>query len=100
MKSDSATSSRNADSAKKAFPEFEDFVLKRDYTGARTFLEFTGSSDPESASLTDQWIAFCNFHLGDYAKALHNYQAVQRNVSASSAEVTINVAVCMFYLGE
>lgn len=51
-------------------------------------------------------MAFCNFHLGDYAKALEQYQAIQAgnaeegsSADASTSDVIINVAVCMFYLG-
>lgn len=71
-------------------------------------MEFIGSGDNVSISgenlqlLNNQWIAFCNFHLGDYVKALHGYQAI-KNESVSSvntAEIDINAAVCMFYLGK
>lgn len=74
-------------------------------------MEFVGSGDGDNPSssaenfklLNNQWIAFCNFHLGDYVKALHDYKALQKSDSFSSintSDVDINVAVCMFYLGK
>ncbi|XP_037039467.1 intraflagellar transport protein 56 [Bradysia coprophila] len=96
VKSDSA-SSRNSNSpaVKKTVPDFEEFLLQRDYTGARTVLEFRAADNDNIRSLIDQWTAFCNFHLGDYAKALEQYQSIRKDENT----VAINVAVCMFYLG-
>ncbi|SPP83361.1 intraflagellar transport protein 56 [Drosophila guanche] len=88
----------------------EDFIIKRDYTGARAFLEYTNDDDDEGeneggegAAATglkqrqvDQWIAFCNFHLGDYQQALTQYKAIQKS---EKTNVELNLAVCMFYLG-
>lgn len=53
-------------------------------------------------------MAFCNFHLGDYTKALEQYQQIRADDyetssaaadAATASDVVINIAVCMFYLG-
>lgn len=44
-------------------------------------------------------MAFCNFHLGDYVKAMEQYQQIKRDDPTNASEVDINIAVCMFYLG-
>lgn len=78
--------------------------MRRDYTGARTVLEFHGLAG-HSAETVELWSAFCNFHLGDYTRALQQYQQLRSADAGSdadgtaSAETDINVAVCMFYLG-
>lgn len=89
-------------------PDFEEFVLRRDYTGARTVLEFHGLAD-HSAEVVELWSAFCNFHLGDYARALEQYQQLRADGGngggttttdgTTTGDAAINVAVCMFYLG-
>ncbi|XP_030565661.1 intraflagellar transport protein 56 [Drosophila novamexicana] len=81
----------------------EDFIIRRDYTGARAFLEYANDEHEEGEEAAkkneqqqqqiDQWIAYCNFHLGDYQQALNQYQAL------NDPQLSLNVAVCMFYLG-
>eukprot|EP00730_Choanoeca_flexa_P001612 TRINITY_DN10709_c0_g1_i1.p3 TRINITY_DN10709_c0_g1~~TRINITY_DN10709_c0_g1_i1.p3 ORF type:complete len:107 (+),score=3.66 TRINITY_DN10709_c0_g1_i1:56-376(+) len=54
---------------KKSLPDLEDFLAKRDYTGAITLLEFCeGAKKPLEKS--QEWIAYCCFHLGKYARAM------------------------------
>lgn len=103
-KNDSATSqSRHIPSdsklGKKTSLSLEDFVIRRDYTGARAYLEFSHDSDDEYMHLPiDQWIAFCYFHLGDYQTALNLYKHVQ-DMEPATEDINLNIAVCMFYLG-
>ncbi|KAH8420897.1 hypothetical protein KR222_008665, partial [Zaprionus bogoriensis] len=87
----------------------EDFIIRRDYTGARAFLEYANDDADEEESKAqenaqqqrqiDQWIAYCNFHLGDYQQALNQYQEIRRSQSEREPQLELNVAVCMFYLG-
>lgn len=49
--------------------------------------------------LTKQWIAFCNFHLGNYKQALDDYVELKKNDSLDGKAIDLNIAVCMFYLG-
>lgn len=48
--------------------------------------------------LSNEWIAFCNFHLGDYQRALEQYQSIKSS-DPTIQNLTLNIAVCMFYLG-
>ncbi|KAH8399640.1 hypothetical protein KR215_010535, partial [Drosophila sulfurigaster] len=90
----------------------EDFIIKRDYTGARAFLENYAHDEPEDEDegkkqdneqqqrQIDQWIAYCNFHLGDYQQALTQYQDIKQHQEPHvESHLQLNVAVCMFYLG-
>ncbi|KAH8389380.1 hypothetical protein KR200_002330, partial [Drosophila serrata] len=84
----------------------EDFIIKRDYTGARAFLEYANDDEDEEESArgvkqhqVDQWIAFCNFHLGDYQQALGQYKSMQQKSTGADGKLDLNLAVCMFYLG-
>lgn len=55
-----------------------------------------------SEDKNDEWIAFCHFHLGDYRKALDEYEKIKSSPGAQSTaddELELNMAVCMFYLG-
>ncbi|XP_013142997.1 PREDICTED: intraflagellar transport protein 56, partial [Papilio polytes] len=97
-----ATESRTGShSAKKNFPEFEDFILKRDYVGAITLLEFHKYEGREDVWL-DVWSAWCWFHLGDYRRALDLYLQMQKRDNLDtriSDNLPIDLAVCYFYLG-
>uniref|UniRef100_A0A1A9W486 Intraflagellar transport protein 56 n=1 Tax=Glossina brevipalpis TaxID=37001 RepID=A0A1A9W486_9MUSC len=101
-KNDSASSRHlpNAsNTSKTAPPSLEEFIMKRDYTGAKVFLEFTlDSEDQDKQIIIEQWLAFCYFHLGDYQQALEQYQKIQRLEPATNG-LNLNKAVCMFYLG-
>ena len=102
MKSESATSSRSSAGVikkKTSLPTFEEFILARDYVGARTLLEVTQKEANDKKDIkTDEWIAFCDFHLGDYQRAMERYENI-RKMNTNHKEATINIVVCMFYLG-
>lgn len=53
-------------------PQLQDFLGKCDWTGAMTLLEFQRRAD-DGDEKTLLWMAYCSFHLGDYAKALDVY---------------------------
>lgn len=74
---------------KKNDHNFEDYIDKRDYTGALTVLQFKRSQDSE------MWIAYCYFHSGDYKKAADIYRSMKKMTS----EILINLACCYFFLG-
>ncbi|XP_054729485.1 intraflagellar transport protein 56 [Anastrepha obliqua] len=100
-KTDSANSRQAASAslAKRLPNSLEDFILNRDYTGARAFLEFSNEDeDDEQRLVTEQWIAFCSFHLGDYQQALQQYKII-RDAEPATDDIALNIAVCMFYLG-
>lgn len=62
-------------------------------------IQFRAAENDNIRSVIDQWIAFCNFHLGDYTKSLEQYKSIRNNDENYNTTVGINVAVCMFYLG-
>lgn len=101
-------------SAKKQIPTIEEFLSKRDYTGrqsqfiwgpplqiimsgAMAVLEFNRHSGGGGDDV-DMWLGYCAFHLGDYKRAMLEYEALTHSKSPPKS-VWINLAVCYFYLG-
>ena len=88
-------------SSKKQLPKLEDFLTKRDYMGALSLLEFQRNSG-QGNEQTDLWIGYCAFHVGDYKRALMEYEALL-NSKASSGSINKIVSICLactyFYLG-
>lgn len=82
---------------KKPIQSFEDFLVKRDYIGAKTVLKLSKEYDDEADSEKAPWFAFCDFHLGDYKNCLKNYEIIY--AKSPSKDVALNIGVCMFYLG-
>ncbi|KAJ8319242.1 hypothetical protein KUTeg_004333 [Tegillarca granosa] len=82
---------------KKALPKVEDFLAMRDYTGAITLLEFNRNSGKGNDE-TDLWIAYCAFHLGDYKRAMEEYERLTKKDSCHP-DVWTNLACCYFFLG-
>ncbi|XP_052740382.1 intraflagellar transport protein 56 [Bicyclus anynana] len=88
-------------SAKKTFPELEDFILKRDYVGAITMLEFL-KHEGNADVWVSVWTAWCWFHLAEYKRALDEYLAVRTRDKLDprvADNVALDIAVCYFYLG-
>nr|XP_026490875.1 intraflagellar transport protein 56 [Vanessa tameamea] len=91
----------NSSGKKATFPELEDFILKRDYTGAITMLEFL-KHDGNTDVWINAWTAWCWFHLGEYKRALDEYLEIKKkeNLTPSIADnIALDLAVCYFYLG-
>jgi intraflagellar transport protein 56 len=80
---------------RKEIPKLEEFLQKRDYTGALTLLEFNNNTNNLE---TDLWLGYCAFHLGDYKRAATVYENL-RGKDHVSSDVTTNLACCYFYLG-
>lgn len=57
-------------------------------------LQFSDKPEP----FKNLWVAFCNFHLGDYRLALDGYEFIREKHGAND-ELNLNIAVCLFYLG-
>ncbi|XP_018314666.1 intraflagellar transport protein 56 [Mycetomoellerius zeteki] len=80
----------------KEIPKLDEFLEKRDYTGALTLLEFNNTT---SGSLEmDLWMGYCAFHLGDYKRAATIYENL-RNKDYVPSDISTNLACCYFYLG-
>ncbi|XP_021344526.1 intraflagellar transport protein 56-like [Mizuhopecten yessoensis] len=82
---------------KKKLPKLEDFLSSRDYTGAITLSEFNRISGKGNEE-TDLWIAYCAFHLGDYKRAMEEYERMTKH-DGCHPDVWINLACCYFFLG-
>ncbi|XP_013422208.1 intraflagellar transport protein 56 isoform X1 [Lingula anatina] len=82
---------------KKKLPKLEDFLQNRDYTGAITLLEFNRNSGKGNEE-TDLYIAYCAFHLGDYKRAMEEYERVVKR-EGSLPDVWTYLACCYFFLG-
>ncbi|XP_045477389.1 intraflagellar transport protein 56 [Harmonia axyridis] len=80
----------------KSVFQFEEFLSKRDYTGAITLLEFMQHQnyDPN----LQLWMAYCCFHLGDYKKALDIYDNLRKN-NSEIKDLAADLACCYFFLG-
>ncbi|XP_050346449.1 intraflagellar transport protein 56 [Nymphalis io] len=91
----------NSSGKKATFPELEDFILKRDYTGAITMLGFL-KHDGNTDVWIKVWTAWCWFHLGEYKRALDEYLEIKKNENLTSNvadNIALDLAVCYFYLG-
>lgn len=82
---------------KKKIPKLEELLDMRDYTGALTLLEFNRNHG-KSDDMTDLWIAYTAFHLGDYKRAMEEYEALTQKGGATG-DVYSFLACCYFFLG-
>ncbi|XP_066594750.1 intraflagellar transport protein 56 isoform X2 [Prorops nasuta] len=82
--------------SRKEIPKLEEFLEKRDYTGALTLLEFNVSA--ANGINSELWIGYCAFHLGDYKKAAGIYENLNKRDDCPTG-VPTNLACCYFFLG-
>ncbi|XP_049287602.1 intraflagellar transport protein 56 [Anopheles funestus] len=101
-KSESAKGNRNSAGSGTVrtvtIPSFEEFLLKRDYIGAKTVLQCSKDYDEVPEQLKQLWTGFCDFHIGEYKRALQLYEKIYA-ADGSLNDVALNICVCMFYLG-
>ncbi|KAK0096538.1 hypothetical protein PV326_005194 [Microctonus aethiopoides] len=88
---------RRTSNVRKDVPKLDEFLDKRDYSGALTLVEFNASATNNNVE-TDMWIAYCNFHLGNYKKAVMIYNDVRKKEKISS-NISTTLACCYFFLG-
>eukprot|EP00899_Mesostigma_viride_P026591 jgi/Mesvir1/7116/Mv09220-RA.1 len=81
---------------KPKIPDLEEFLQKRDYTGALAQLSFKLAAKREWTTLL--WQAYCYFHFGEHAKALDIYKELL-NEADPDPEWHIYSACCLFYMG-
>ena len=71
----------NADGSaatKKHVPTLEEFLTKRDYSGAISLLDFNRSSN-KGGEEVDMWLGYAAFHAGDYKRAMLEFEALTRS---------------------
>ncbi|XP_071963993.1 intraflagellar transport protein 56-like isoform X2 [Antedon mediterranea] len=93
----STTPASQENKKKKQMPTLDEFLQLRDYTGAITLLEFTRNNGKGSDE-QDSWIAYCAFHLGDYKRAMEEYERLTRK-EACNPDLWCNLGCCYFFLG-
>uniref|UniRef100_A0A670XMN6 Intraflagellar transport protein 56 n=1 Tax=Pseudonaja textilis TaxID=8673 RepID=A0A670XMN6_PSETE len=81
----------------KQLPQLEDLLTQRDFTGAIALLEFKRQVGEQEED-ADLWIGYCAFHLGDYKRALEEYEDLTKG-SACNPDVWVNLACTYFFLG-
>ncbi|KAJ4460801.1 putative Intraflagellar transport protein 56 [Paratrimastix pyriformis] len=81
-------------------PALDDFISSRNFVGAITLLEFMRSTrikQYEDVPI-QPWLGYCNFHLGEYQKAMDIYKEILRD-PAASPEFHLYLACCLLYMG-
>uniref|UniRef100_A0A2R8PLU0 Intraflagellar transport protein 56 n=1 Tax=Callithrix jacchus TaxID=9483 RepID=A0A2R8PLU0_CALJA len=81
----------------RKIPKLEELLSQRDFTGAITLLEFKRHVGEQEED-TNLWIGYCAFHLGDYKRALEEYENATKEENCNS-EVWVNLACTYFFLG-
>lgn len=61
-------------------------------------MKFSKDYDDIDENAKELWMAYCNFHLGDYKTALEEYEKIYEKHS-DVKDIALNIGVCMFYLG-
>ena len=79
---------------RKEVPTLHTYLDRRDYVGAITLLEFTKNTGSPLKE-TEEWLGYCNFHLGNVQKAYGIYLDVARG----NPEYWTQAACCAFMLG-
>lgn len=80
-------------------PELEEFIKKRDYSGAVALLDFQRQAGDDSDD-TLKWLAYASIHAGDFRKALEVYESLERDSSDPPEELSLWKACCHFYMRE
>uniref|UniRef100_A0A8C9QVE4 Intraflagellar transport protein 56 n=1 Tax=Spermophilus dauricus TaxID=99837 RepID=A0A8C9QVE4_SPEDA len=81
----------------RKIPKLEELLSRRDFTGAITLLEFKRHVGEQEED-TNLWIGYCAFHLGDYKRALEEYENATKEENCNP-EVWVNLACTYFFLG-
>ncbi|XP_051493429.1 intraflagellar transport protein 56 isoform X1 [Apus apus] len=81
----------------KQVPQLRELLDQRDFTGAIALLEFKRNVGEQEED-TDLWIGYSAFHLGDYKRALEEYEALTKQ-PACNPDVWVNLACTYFFLG-
>ena len=74
----------------------DEYLTKRDYTGALTLLEFKLKGQDGDIKDLLMWIGYCAFHLGNFRRAESAYkQMIDTNLAGP--EIHLYLACCYFY---
>jgi hypothetical protein len=84
-------------STKKQLPKLDEFLGKRDYMGAISLLEFHRNSG-QGDEMTDLWLGYCAFHVGDYKRSMLEFEALT-HAKKVPKDAYLSLACTYFYLG-
>lgn len=93
--SSSGASSGGAGGEEKK-PKLEDYIGRRDWSGAVVLLEFQRAAG-DSGERVLPWLGYCAFHLGDYKKAMDVYAEILQG--GGHPVYHLYRACCMHHLG-
>lgn len=96
LKTKKAAAPSKAGTKGKGQPSLDDFLLKRDYTGALALLEFQLKCQDGDLKELLLWIGYAAFHLGNFRRAEEAYKELLETYDVSN-EVYLNLACCYFY---
>ena len=96
MKGIVKTKKSAAKKAAKGEPSLDEFIAKRDYTGALTLLEFKLKCHDGDAKELLLWIGYCAFHLGNFRRAEDAYKELL-SAHDVSEEIHLCLACCYFF---
>uniref|UniRef100_A0A1I7ZQK1 TPR_REGION domain-containing protein n=1 Tax=Steinernema glaseri TaxID=37863 RepID=A0A1I7ZQK1_9BILA len=82
---------------REAIPELDEYLIRRDYTGAMAMLEFKRKDEPQNIT-NNLWLGHCAFHAGEYTKALEVYEWML-SLKDCPTEVHVYVGCCLFFMG-
>ncbi|XP_019400750.1 PREDICTED: intraflagellar transport protein 56 isoform X1 [Crocodylus porosus] len=82
----------------KKVPQRDELLAQRDFTGAIALLEFKRQAGEQEEEEADLWVGYCAFHLGDYKRALEEYEALTKKPGCNP-DVWVNLACTYFFLG-
>ena len=99
-KTHSNAGARKSRRTHQKMPSLQDFISKRDFTGALALLEFERKSgDLEDEVENLMWIGYCAFHLGKYERAQEVYQELLTgNLGKPPPEVGLYLACVYYYM--
>jgi intraflagellar transport protein 56 len=80
----------------KGQPSLEEFLVKRDYTGALALLEFKLKCQDGDTKDLLLWIGYCSFHLGNFSRAEDAYKELISTHEVDE-EVKLYLACCYFF---
>lgn len=95
-KSSKAAANSKASKNLKGQPSLEDFLVKRDFTGALALLEFKLKCQDGDTKDLLLWIGYSAFHLGSLKRAADAYKELIDNHDVSSV-VHLYLACCYFF---
>ncbi|XP_010129438.1 PREDICTED: tetratricopeptide repeat protein 26 [Buceros rhinoceros silvestris] len=81
----------------KKVTQLEDLPAKTDFTGAIPLAKFKRHMGEQEED-ADLWIGYSAFHLGDYKKAMAEYETLTKQ-PACNPDVWVNLACTYFFLG-